>query len=109
MDSNSIDVGVVYEPDDLIGEELCVVLRVEVWFGRLARIKLQTLANALTQDVESWVRLHDFAHGLLHKLFASVEPVTVATVKVVRQINGQQRARRTRIDRHIVSRVIEEL
>lgn len=30
MDSNSVDVGVVDEPDDLIREELRVVLRVEV-------------------------------------------------------------------------------
>ena len=30
MDGDTVDVGVVYEPDDLVGEELSVVLRGEV-------------------------------------------------------------------------------
>ena len=36
VDGDSVDVGVIDEPDYLIREELCVILRVEIWFGGLA-------------------------------------------------------------------------
>jgi hypothetical protein len=52
VDGDSVDVGVVDEPDDLVREELRVVLRVKVGLGRLGRVELETLADSLSEDVE---------------------------------------------------------
>ena len=39
VDGYSVDVGVVYKPDDLVAEELSVVLRGQVGLGRLTEKK----------------------------------------------------------------------
>ena len=65
MDGDSVDVGVVDEPDDLVGEELSVVLRRQVGLGGLGGVELQTLTDTLPQHVERGVGLHDLGHGLL--------------------------------------------
>ena len=48
VNGDSVDVCVVDEPNNLIGEELGVVLRIEVRLCRLARVKLQTLSDTLS-------------------------------------------------------------
>lgn len=79
MDGDSVDVGVVDEPDDLVGEEFTVVLRGQVGLSGLGGVQLQTLADALPQHVQRRVGLHDLGHGLLDQRLASWEPVTVGT------------------------------
>ena len=64
VDGHAVHVGVVNEPDDLVGEELAVVLRRQVGLGRLGGVELQALADALAQHVQRRVGLHDLRHGL---------------------------------------------
>ena len=40
MDGDTVDVGVVDEPNDLVGEKLAVVLRREIGFSGFRRVKL---------------------------------------------------------------------
>ena len=40
VDGDSVHIGVVYKPNDLVGEQLCVVLGVEIWLSGLARVEL---------------------------------------------------------------------
>ena len=47
-----VPVGVVHKPDDLVGEQLAVVLRGQVRFGRLRREQLETFANTFAQHVQ---------------------------------------------------------
>lgn len=75
---DSVDVGVVHEPDDLIGEELAVVLGGQVGLSGLGRVQLQALTNPLPQHVEGGVSLHDLSHGLLDQGLTAREPVTIA-------------------------------
>lgn len=86
--SDSVDVGVIYKPDDLVGEEFTVVLRGQVGLGGLGGVQLQTFADALSQHVQGRVGLHDLSHGLLDQRLASREPVAVGT-KQGKQINIQ--------------------
>ena len=51
MDGDTVDVGVVDEPDDLVREELRVVLAVQVRLCRFGRVELKTLADTLAEDV----------------------------------------------------------
>lgn len=83
MDGDTVDVGVVDEPDDLVGEQLCIVLRVQVWLSWLARVQLQTLSDALSQHIQGWVCLHYLLHRLLKESLSAIEPAAVARVKVV--------------------------
>ena len=75
MDGYAVDVGVVDEPDDLIGEELAVVLTGEVGLRGFGGVELESLPDPLAQDVQSGIRLHDFRHGLLDQRLTSGEPV----------------------------------
>mmetsp|Transcript_19228 Transcript_19228/g.59304 ORF Transcript_19228/g.59304 Transcript_19228/m.59304 type:complete len:391 (-) Transcript_19228:3185-4357(-) len=109
VDGDSIDVGVVDEPNDLVGEELAVVLRGQVRLGRFGRVQLEALSDAFSEDVEGRVGLDDLRHGLLHQRLAAPEPAAVAGVQVVRQVDGDQSPGRRRINGHVVRRVIEEL
>lgn len=81
MDGDTVDVGVVHEPDDLIGEELSIILGGEVGLSGFGGVQLQALADAFPQDVQRRVGLHDLSHGLLDQRLASREPVTVATAE----------------------------
>ena len=109
MNGNSVDVGVVDEPDDLIGEKLSVVLRVEVGFGGLGRVQLQALSDALSEDIKRGVGLHDLVHGLLDELLRTEEEVTEATVQIVSEVYAQETTCRRGVDRHVVSRVVQKL
>lgn len=88
VDGDSIDIGVVDEPDDLIREEFRIVARVEVWLCRLGRVELETLSDTLSQDVQGRVGLHDLGHTLLHQGLHSREPNTVTCVQVVGKIDS---------------------
>ena len=81
MDGDSVDVGIVHKPDDLIGEELSVVLRWQVRLSGLRGVQLETLADSLSEDVQRRVGLHDLGHGLLDQGLASWEPITKGTEK----------------------------
>ena len=89
MDGDAIDVGVVDEPDDLIGEKFSVVLRRQVRLGRLRRVELKTFADALSQDVQGRIGLHDLGHRLLNQRLGAREPVAESGVKVVRLLKKE--------------------
>ena len=80
VDRHAVHVGIVDEPDGLVAEQLAVVLRVEVRLRGLRGVQLQTLTNALAEDVERGIRLHDLGHRLLDQGLAPGEPVTVRRV-----------------------------
>ena len=109
VDRHAVDVRVVDEPNDLIGEEFAVVLRRQVRLRRLRRVELKAFADTFSQDVESRIGFHDFGHGLLDERLGSREPVSVSAVQVVGQIEGDEDTGRRRVDRHVVRGVIEEL
>lgn len=100
---------VVVVPDDLIAEELSVVGRVEVRLGRLGRVELQTLANALAQDVQRRVGLHNLCHRLLQQRLEARRPVAEAGLHVVRQVESDEHTSRRRVERHRVGREVQEL
>ena len=106
MNGDSIHIGIVDEPNDLIREKLSVVLRVEIGLRRLTRVELQALSDSLTKDVEGWVCLHNLGHGLLEKGLSAIEPCTIATVQVVSKIDCENRTSWRRVDRHVVSCVV---
>lgn len=78
MDGDSVHIGVVHKPDDLVGEEFAIVLGGQVGLGGLGGVQLQTLADTLPQHVQGRIGLHDLGHGLLDQRLASREPVAVA-------------------------------
>ena len=57
VDSDPVDIGVVHKPDDLVAEQLPIVLAAQVGLSGLRGVQLQTLADPLTQNIESWVGL----------------------------------------------------
>ena len=63
--------------NDLVGEELGIVLAVQVRLRRLGGVELETLANTFTQDVTSRVSFHNLSHCLLDERLHAREPVTV--------------------------------
>ena len=79
VDGDSVDVGVVDKPDDLVGEELAVVLRAQIGLRRLRAVQLQGLADPLAQHVQRRVRLHDLCHRLLDQRLAAGKPVAERT------------------------------
>lgn len=79
MNSDPVNICVIHEPNDLIGEELAIILRGQVGFCGFGGVKLETFTNSLPQDVQSRVGFHDLCHGLLDQRLASWEPVTIAT------------------------------
>mmetsp|Transcript_9904 Transcript_9904/g.16651 ORF Transcript_9904/g.16651 Transcript_9904/m.16651 type:complete len:467 (+) Transcript_9904:1679-3079(+) len=109
MDRDPVHVGVVHEPGDLVREQLAVVLGVQVRLHRLRGVELEALSDPLSEHVDRRIRLHDLVHGLLDQLLGAVEPVSVAGVQVVGQVDGQQAARGRWVDRHVVGRVVQEL
>ena len=76
---DTVDIGVVHKPDDLVGEELPVVLGGEVGLGGLTGVELQSLADALAQHVQCRVGLHDLGHGLLHQWLHARDPLPEGT------------------------------
>jgi len=90
VDGNSVHVGVIYEPDDLVSKELSIVLRVQVWLSWFRRVQLETLSDTLSEDVQGWIGLADLGQGLLKKWLHTWEPVTKGTVEVVCQIKSNQ-------------------
>lgn len=81
MDGDSIHIGVIDKPDDLVGEEFTVVLRGQVGLGGLRGVQLQPFTDALPEHIQGRVGLHDLSHGLLDERLASREPVSIGTGK----------------------------
>ena len=77
VNRHAVHIRIVHEPNCLVAEQLAVVLRVEIRFGGLRGVQLQTLTNALAQYVKRRISFHDLRHCLLHQRFAPREPVTV--------------------------------
>jgi len=94
VDGHSVDIGVVHEPNDLVGEEFRVVLGVQVRFRRFRGIQLQSLSDTFSEDIEGGVGLkslsylHDLVHGLLHERLTAREPVPEGSVQVVAEVQG---------------------
>jgi len=74
VDSNTVHVSVVDEPDDLVGEQVGVILAVEVGLRGLTGIQLKILADTC---VTCWISLHDLGHDLLDQKLHAGEPVAV--------------------------------
>ena len=79
MNGDTVDISVINKPDDLVGEQLSIVLRGEVWLSRLRGVELEGLADPLSEDVEGWVGLHNLGHGLLHEGLHARDPATKHT------------------------------
>mmetsp|Transcript_14221 Transcript_14221/g.33094 ORF Transcript_14221/g.33094 Transcript_14221/m.33094 type:complete len:257 (+) Transcript_14221:1810-2580(+) len=109
VDRHAVHVGVVHEPNDLVREQLAVVLRRQVRLGRLRGVELEALPDPFTQHVQRGVRLEDFLHRLVQKRLHAREPVAEGREEVVREVDGDERARRRGVDRHVVGGVVEEL
>ena len=75
VNGDSVDIGVIDKPNDLVREELSIVLGGEVGLSGLTGVELQGLPDPLSQDIESWVGLHDLGHCLLHQRFHPWYPV----------------------------------
>lgn len=73
VDGDTVNVGVVHKPDDLVAEKFRVVLRVQVWLGRLGRVELKTLADTLSENKKGGVGLHDLGKSLLDERFHSLD------------------------------------
>lgn len=87
VDGDSVHVGVIHKPDDLVGEQFSVVLRAEVGLSGLGGVELQPLADAFTQHIQGRVGLHDLRHGLLNQRLGPREPVAVGT-ETERMVTG---------------------
>jgi hypothetical protein len=57
VDSDTVNVGVIHEPNDLVTKQLSIVLRRQVGLSGLRRVELKTLSNTLTKDIEGRVGL----------------------------------------------------
>lgn len=79
VDGDSVHIGVIHKPDDLIGEEFSVILRGQVGLSGLGGVELQTLADALPQHIQGRVGFHDFSHGLLDQRLAARKPISIGT------------------------------
>ena len=108
VNGDAVDVGVVDEPDDLVGEEFAVVLGGEVGLGGLGAVQLEALTDALAQHVQRRIGLHDLGHGLLDQRLGAGEPVAVGAVQVVGQVDGDEHSGGGGVDGHVVGRVVEK-
>ena len=79
VNGDSVHIGVVHKPDDLIGEQFSIVLRGEVRLCRLTGVELEGLAYALPQNIQCWISFHDLGHGLLNQRFHTRNPVAKRT------------------------------
>lgn len=109
VNGDSVDVGIVDEPDDLVREQLRVVLRRQVWLGSFGRVELETLSDTLSHDEQSRVGLHDLGHGLGDQGLQTGEEVSESRVQVIGQVDGEQQSGRRGVDRHRVAGVVQEL
>jgi len=57
MDGDTVDVGVIHEPNNLVTEQLSVILRRQIWLSGLRRVKLKSLSDTLTKNIEGRVGL----------------------------------------------------
>ena len=109
VNCNTVDVGVIHKPYDLVTEQLSVVLGAQVRFSRLTRVQLEALPDSFTEDIQSRVSFHYLCHGLLDERLDSREPIPKSTKQVVCQVNANEEARWGGVDGHVICCVIEEL
>ncbi len=92
VDSHTVGIGVVDEPNDLVAKQLTVVLRTQVWLGRLTGIQLKSLPDTLAKDVQGKIGFDDLGHCLLQQWLASGDVVSKSTVERILQIKCKQTA-----------------
>ena len=68
MDGYSVNISIIYKPDNLVGEQFTIVLGIQVRLSGLGRVKLQALSDSFTKHIEGRVSLHNFVHCLLNEL-----------------------------------------
>ena len=98
----TVHVRVVHKPRDLVTEQLVVVLTAQHRLRRFRRVQLQTAADAVTQHAQRRIHLHDLRHRALQHVLRARNVVAETAVHVVREVDADQRARRTRVVRHRV-------
>mmetsp|Transcript_18308 Transcript_18308/g.41869 ORF Transcript_18308/g.41869 Transcript_18308/m.41869 type:complete len:304 (+) Transcript_18308:1557-2468(+) len=108
MDGDTVHVGVVDKPDDLITEELSIILTTQVGFCGFTAVELQTLANPFSQDIECRVGLHDLCHGLLQQGFAAGNIISISRIQTVPQIDRDETSRGRGIDAHVIRGIIQK-
>ena len=79
MYGDSVHIGVIHKPDDLIREELPVVLRREIRLRRFTGVQLKGLSDTLSQDIESGIGFDDLAHRLLNERLHARDPIPKCT------------------------------
>jgi hypothetical protein len=109
MNCNAVNISIINEPNNLIGEQLSVILGVQVGLSWLRTIQLKALPNPLPQNVQCRVRLHYFIHRLKDEVLHVREPIAECRMQIIRKINCNQVASRTRVDTNIISSIVKEL
>mmetsp|Transcript_10676 Transcript_10676/g.30496 ORF Transcript_10676/g.30496 Transcript_10676/m.30496 type:complete len:593 (+) Transcript_10676:6123-7901(+) len=109
VDGDTVDVGVVNKPNDLIAEQLSVVLGTQVRLRRFTGVQLEPLADSLAQHVKGRIGLHDLGQSLLHQRLSARNVISKTAVEGVGKIEGDQASRRGRVDAHVVRRVVQVL
>ena len=84
-------------------------LTVQIRLSRLRRVQLETLPDTFSQDVESWIGLHDLGHYLLDQWLQAREPVTICRPQVVREIHADHDTSRGGVDTHRVRNLCRTL
>ena len=109
MNCHPIHISIVHKPYHLVGEQISVILGVEVRFGGFRRVELKAFANTLAKNVDGWVGFHDLVHSLEVECADTWEPVTKCRVHVVGQIDGNEAAGGGWVNGDVVSSVVKEL
>ena len=76
---DTVHIGVVHKPDDLVREQLSIVLWRQVRLSWFTGVKLQAFPDSFSQHVQCRVRLHDLRHRLLNQGLHTREPVAERT------------------------------
>lgn len=66
VNGDTVHIGVINKPDNLVGEKFTIVLGGQVWLSGLRGVQLQTFTDALPEHIQGRVGLHDLSHGLLN-------------------------------------------
>jgi hypothetical protein len=106
VNCHPIHISIVHKPYHLIGEQISVILGVEVRFGGFGRVELKAFTDTLTKNVDGWVGFHDLVHGLEVECADTREPVTKCRVHVVGQIDGNETTGWRRVNGDVVSCVV---
>lgn len=88
VDGDTIDIGIIDEPNGLVGEKFREVRTGEIWFSGFRRIKLETFTNSFTKYINGRITLHDLVHSLENESFTTFKPGTISRMEVVSEIKS---------------------